>query len=186
MWISGWLLTNWVHLRCINDLIIQWGRHRYHWWWQLIYLWFTYLAIKAQVITRSFFCLPWLFHVPLLWQLPIPFGRGMINSILVCGGIVSLLFCFFMANKRWEPTFLRGNCINVWVSVPGIKLIARLLSQYNSYWDLKYDLSEKGHYFTVHISYFKTKINKFIQICIFDWNTCTANWVPLTGNCDTH
>ena len=33
------------------------------------------------------------------------------------------------------------------------------LSQYHPNWDLKYDLSEKGHYVTVHISYLKTKIN---------------------------
>ena len=36
-----------------NDWIIQWRRHRYHWWWQIIYLWVTFLAIKAPVITRS-------------------------------------------------------------------------------------------------------------------------------------
>ena len=39
---------------CINDWIIQWRRHRYHQWWQLISIWVTFLAIKAPVITRSF------------------------------------------------------------------------------------------------------------------------------------
>ena len=65
--------------------------------------------------------------------------------------------------------------------------------------------SEKGHYFTVYISYFKTKINKnrnilirapnsaahvdrfqFIQKMVFDYNTCIANLVPSTGSFDIH
>ena len=29
-------------------------------------------------------------------------------------------------------------------------------------------------------------ILQFIQKSVFDYNTCTANWVPLTGNCDNH
>ena len=53
MWRSGWLLTNWGQMRCINDWIIKWRRHRYHRWWQLISLWVTVLAIKTPVITRS-------------------------------------------------------------------------------------------------------------------------------------
>ena len=140
-----------------------------------------------------------------VWRLSISFGCGMINVVWVCAAVVRMLFCLLVANKRWEPFFLRNNCSHVWVSVPGIKLITSFLSQYNPNWDLKYDHSEKGHYFTVHISYFKTKINEnknttiqaplsasridifqFIHKIIFDHNTCTANWVPLMGNCDSH
>ena len=53
MWISGWLLTNRVHLSCINDLIIQCRRHKYHWLWQIISIWVTVIYIKAPVITGS-------------------------------------------------------------------------------------------------------------------------------------
>ena len=67
-------------------------------------------------------CLPWFFPVQLLWQLPIPFGRGMINAIWVCCGVVCLLFCLVMANKRWEPTFWRNNCSHDLVSVQHIWL----------------------------------------------------------------
>ena len=52
-WRSVWLLTNRGHLRLIDDWIVQWRRHRYHLWWQLIALWVTSLAIKSLVITRS-------------------------------------------------------------------------------------------------------------------------------------
>ena len=57
----------------------------------------------------------------------------------------------------------------------------------------------------VHISYLKSKMNKnqnisiraplsvasidifqLIQKSVFDYNTCTANLVLLTGNCDSH
>ena len=147
--------------------------------------------------------LPWLFPVPLLWRLPIPFGRGIMNAIWVCGGVVCLLFCLSMAIKTWEPTFWRYKCSHVWVSVPRIKLIMSFLSQYHPNQDIKYDLYEKGHYFTVHISYFETKIKKkisiqgplyaayidifqFVQKSVFDHNKCTTNWFPLRGNCDGH
>ena len=53
MWRSGRLLTNWEQLRWIKDWIIQWRRHIYHWWWQLIYLWVTVLTIKELFITRG-------------------------------------------------------------------------------------------------------------------------------------
>ena len=53
MWRAGWMLTNRGQLSWINDWIIQWRRHRYHWWWKIIALWFTVLAIKSLVITRS-------------------------------------------------------------------------------------------------------------------------------------
>ena len=78
-----------------------------------------------------FFCLPWLFPVPLLWRLPITFGRGIMNEIWVCGGVVCLLFFLLMDNKRWDPIFWRGNCIHVFISVAEIKLITSFLSQYN-------------------------------------------------------
>ena len=145
-------------------------------------------------------CLTWLFYVPLLWRLPISFGHGMMNSIWVCDRVVWLLFSLLMAIRRWDPTFWRDNYSNVWVSVPGIKLITSVLPQYNPNLALKYDLSEKGHCFMVHISYYETKIIKnhnisiweplyaahfdmfqFIQKIIFDYNTYTKNWVPFNG-----
>ena len=53
MWRSGWLLTNQRQLVWIDYWIIQWRRHIYHRWWQLISLWDTVLFIKSPVITRS-------------------------------------------------------------------------------------------------------------------------------------
>ena len=50
MWRSGWLLTNRGQLRWIDNWIIQWRRHRYHLWWQIIDLLVTVLAIKALFI----------------------------------------------------------------------------------------------------------------------------------------
>ena len=91
----------------------------------------TSLAIKASVITKVFRCLPWLFHVPLFQQLPIPFWHGMMNAIWVCGGVVCLLLFLLISFKRWEPTFWRDNCSLVWVSVLGIRLIMICLYQYH-------------------------------------------------------
>ena len=118
LWKACWLLMNRGQLRWINDWIIQWRRYRYHHWWKPIALWLTLLEIKHQ-LSR-------------VWWLPIPFGRGMINEIWVCGGVVCILFLLLMSNKGWEPTFLRDNCSHVWVSIPGIKLITSFLYQYNS------------------------------------------------------
>ena len=53
MWRSVWLLANQGKPSWINDWIIKWKRHRYHRWFQLIYIWVTVLAIKALVITWS-------------------------------------------------------------------------------------------------------------------------------------
>ena len=53
---SGRQLTNQGQMSWINYWIIQLRRHGYHWWWQLISLWVTFLAIKAPVITRSVLC----------------------------------------------------------------------------------------------------------------------------------
>ena len=117
------------------------------------------LRLKQRLPQGVVPCLHWFSHVPLLWQLPIPFWSGMMNVIWFCGGVVCLLFCLFIAIKRWDTTFWRDKYSRVWVSVPGIKLITSFLYQYNPNWDLKYDLSERGHYFTVHISYFETKNN---------------------------
>ena len=50
MWRSGLMLTNRGQLRWIDDWIIQWRRHRFHQWWQLIDIWVTVLEIKAPVI----------------------------------------------------------------------------------------------------------------------------------------
>ena len=77
-------------------------------------------------------CLPWLFPVPLLWQLPIPLKRGTMNAIWVCGGVVCLLFSFSMVIKRWEPNFWRDNCSNVWVYVPVIKIYYTLFVSISS------------------------------------------------------
>ena len=96
----------------------------------LLFEWLSFW-LNHRLSRGLVFCLPLLFPVPLLWRLPIPFGRGMMNAIWVCGGVVCLLFCLLVANKRWEPIFWRDNCSHVWVSVPGIKLITSFLSQYN-------------------------------------------------------
>ena len=47
-----------------------------------------------------------------------------------------------------------------------VSIYCELFSQYNPNWALKYELSKKGHYFTVRISYFETKINKNRNISI--------------------
>ena len=205
MWRAVWMFTNRGQLRWIDDWIIQWRGHRYQRWWKFVALWFTALAIKAPFITRIRSLPTLIFPVLFLWRLPIPFGFGMMNAMWVCGGVVCLLFCLLMSIKMWEPNFWRDNCSHVWFSVPGIKFIASFLSQYNPNLALKYDLSEKDHYFTVHISYLETKINEnkdisiweslsaaridifqFINKRVFYYNTYTKNWVPLTGNCDSH
>ena len=68
------------------------------------------------------------------------------------------------------------------------------LSRYNPKYALKYDLFENSQYFTLHISYFETKVLKNLNISIrapisaayidifqfilkgvFDYNTCTVN-----------
>ena len=96
----------------------------------LLFGWLS-LLLKHR-LSRGIFCfLPWFFPVPLLWQLPMPFGRGMINAIWVCGGVVCLLFCSLMSNKRREPTFWRDNCSHVLFLILRIKLITSFLSQYN-------------------------------------------------------
>ena len=97
---------------------------------QFLFEWLS-LRLKHRLSRGVVRFLPWFFPVPLLWRWTIPFGRGMMNEIWVCGGIVCLLFFLFMANKRWETTFWRDNCSNVWVSLPGIKLSMSFLSQYN-------------------------------------------------------
>ena len=53
LWRAGWLFMNQGQMRWIDYWIIQWTRHRYHRWWQLVALWVTVLEIKAPVITRS-------------------------------------------------------------------------------------------------------------------------------------
>ena len=73
------------------------------------------LWLKHRLSRGVIRCLPWLFPIPLLCRLTIPLKRGMMNAILVCGGVVCLLFFFPTAIKRWELTFWRDNCIHVWV-----------------------------------------------------------------------
>ena len=81
MWRSGWLLTNRGQLRWIDDWIIKWMRHMYHRWIQLISLWVDFLWLNHRLSRGVVRCLPWFLPVPLLWRLPIPFGRGTMNAI---------------------------------------------------------------------------------------------------------
>ena len=71
--------------------------------------------------------LPWLFPVQLLWRLPIPLGRVMMNTIWVCGKILCLLFCLSISIKRWEPNFWSDNWSPVSLYVQGIKIDYELL-----------------------------------------------------------
>ena len=52
------------------------------------------LLLKHRLSQGVVRCLPLLFPVPLLWQLTIPLGRGMMNTIWFCGDILSPLFFF--------------------------------------------------------------------------------------------
>ena len=64
----------------------------------LLFEWLS-LRLEHQLSWGVVRCLPWFFPVTLLWKRPIPFGRGIINVIWVCGGVVCLLFCLSMAIK---------------------------------------------------------------------------------------
>ena len=57
----------------------------------LLFEW-IYLQLNHRLSLGVVRCLPWFFPVPILWRLPIPFVRGIINVILVCGVVVCLLF----------------------------------------------------------------------------------------------
>ena len=160
MWRAGWLMTNQGQLRWINDWIIQCRSHRYHRWWQIISLWVTGLEIRAPVITRS---------------------RSSPTLIVSCSTFVetnndlwtwhdecnmSLWWCFVpvvlfvYGQRKVRANLLVPQLQSCLSPVPGIKLSTIFLSQYNPNQALKYALSEKGHYFMVHISYVKTKPNK--------------------------
>ena len=71
----------------------------------LIFQWLP-LRLKHQLSQGVVCFLPWLSLFTLLWQLPILFGRGMMNSIWVCGGVACLLFCLLMAKKTVWANFL--------------------------------------------------------------------------------
>ena len=105
LWRAEWLLTNRGHLRCIGDWIIQWRKHRYHQWWQLVAILVTSLAIKAPLITRSRLLPTLIVTCSTFWLLPIPFGRGMMNAIWVCGGVVCLLFFCWCPSKVERQLF---------------------------------------------------------------------------------
>ena len=61
----------------------------------LIFEWQS-LRLNHRLAQGVVSCLSWLFPVSLLWQLLIPLGHGMMNTIWVCGEIVWLLFyCLF-------------------------------------------------------------------------------------------
>ena len=86
------------------------------------------LRLKPQLLRGVVCRLPWLFPVPLLWNLPRPFlERSMTNKIWVCGDILWLIFYFSIAIIRWDPNFWRDNCSHVWLYVPGIKIDYKLL-----------------------------------------------------------
>ena len=119
LWRSGWLLTNRGQLRWIDDWIIQWRRHSYHQWWQLIDIWVTVLVIKSTVITRNhllpnliFPCSTFVATNNTLWTWYDEFNMSL---WWCCVPVIFLL----MANKIWEPTFWCDNFSHVWVSVPG-------------------------------------------------------------------
>ena len=57
----------------------------------LLFEWMS-LRLNHRLSQGVFRCLPLLFPVPLLWRLPIPFERGMMNAIWVCGVVVCLSF----------------------------------------------------------------------------------------------
>ena len=86
-----------------------------------LFEWMT-LWLKHRLLRGFVRCLPWFFLVQILWRQPIPFLRGMMNKIWVCGEIACLLFCFSISIKRWEPMFWRNNYSHVWVYVPEIKI----------------------------------------------------------------
>ena len=52
LWRVGWLLMNKGQQRWINNWTLQWRRHIYHQWWQLIAIWVTVLAIKSPITTN--------------------------------------------------------------------------------------------------------------------------------------
>ena len=115
LWISGWLLTNQGQRRWINDWIIQWMRHRYHQWWQIVDLWVTFLSIKAPVITRScslttliFPCSNFMATTNTLWT-----WHDEWNMSLWWCCVPLILFVYRqrrMREKNW-----RDNCSRVWV-----------------------------------------------------------------------
>ena len=109
LWRSGWLLTNRGQLSWINDWIIQWRRHRYHQWWQLIAIWVTFLGIKSLFITRicSFPtliapCSTFMETANTLWT----WHDECNMSFNWC--YVTVVY-FLMDNKEWEKTFWRNN-----------------------------------------------------------------------------
>ena len=106
--ISGWLLTNRGQPRWIDDLIIQWKRHRYHRWWQLVALWATFLVIKSPVITRS----------PLLPTLIVP-----------CSTFAATANTLWTWNDEWNMS-LWWCCVPVILFVDGHqKVRAKILAQ---------------------------------------------------------
>ena len=63
----------------------------------LLFEW-LYLRFKHRLSWGVVRCLLWFFPVPLLWRLPILFGRGMMNAIWV---LVVLCACYFVC---WCPS----------------------------------------------------------------------------------
>ena len=131
LWRIGWLLKNGESWDLLMTEIFN-GRGIYITINDnlLIFEWVTFW-LKQSLSQGVVRCLTWLFPVPLLWRLPIPLKHRTMNAIWVCGLFVCLLFYLLMAIKRWDPTFWRDNFSHVWFSVPGIKLITRILSQYH-------------------------------------------------------
>ena len=122
LWRAVWLMTNRRQLRWIDEWIIQWRRHMYQRWWQLVDILVNFLAIKAPVIT-SIRSLPTLI-------VPCSTFVATTNTLWTWHDECNMSL-WLMDIKRWDPTFWCDRYSHVWVSIPGIKLITSFLSQYN-------------------------------------------------------
>ena len=164
LWRAEWLSTNRGQLRWIYDWIIQWMRHRYHQWWKITDVWVTALAIKAPFITRNISlptlivpCSTFVATTNTLWM-----WHDECNMRLWWCCVPVILFVDGQLKVR--ANFLARQLQSCLIFSTRKKLITSFLSQYHPNLALKYDLSEKGHYFMVHISYFITKIHKNLNI----------------------
>ena len=136
LWRSGWLLTNRGQLRCIDDWIIQWRRHRYHWWWQLVAIWVTFLVIKATFITRYSLlptlivpCSAFVATTNTLWM-----WHDEFNMTLWWCCVHPILFVDGHQNVR--ANFLAQQLQSCLSLSTRNKIDYELLSQYNPNWDL--------------------------------------------------
>ena len=107
MWRAGWILMNRGQIRWINYWIIQWRRHRYHRWWQLIVPCSTYVATTNTL---------WMWHDEfniILWWCFVPVilfvdGHQKVRSKFLARQLQSCL-SLRTRNKNW----LRAFCLNI-------------------------------------------------------------------------